>query len=512
MAAQAHDRLGLILGGKYRLDRIIGEGATASVYEATDVVSQHRFAIKVIKAAVLERSKTIAARFLREARVSSTVSHAAIVETIDAGRESDGSLYLVQELLEGENMSEAIARGDLAPKTIASIGVEVLEALAVIHEQGVIHRDLKPENIFLMKSPDGSVRPKILDFGLAKSLNELVELTRTGVLLGTPIYMSPEQAGGERDPDARTDLWSFGATLFHAFAGRPPFASFDLMTLLAELSTSRPPSLAALKPTLPASLVAVIDRALEPDVDARWSSARHMRDALAGTMPELDPLPEQQVFEERTAPNVLLPGSAHSTEMEGQDAFVPQKGLEPTHPAHEPGALPRSWRVPWLGITIVTGLVALTLAWISRPAPPPRPTAFLAPEVAAPPASSAIPEAPIASPPAHVGAPSTPITSSSAAVDLEPVRVDPSPEELSRPAAPSEPRAPRAAVRRADMRIKPKPQPPKRRLTKKLPAPATGGEASEPVAPVRALPAAKPAVEEEKKKPDGWDDPLRSYE
>ncbi|MCZ7684747.1 MAG: serine/threonine protein kinase [Sandaracinaceae bacterium] len=222
-----------------------------------------------------------AARFLREARAAAAIGHPAICDVIDAGQEPDGSLYLALELLEGRTLEAAIEGNDLRQDEIVKVGIQLLEGLAAAHDRGIVHRDIKPDNVFLTWDEQGELHVKLLDFGVAKNTKGGPEVfsTQQGVILGTPYYMSPEQAAG--DPvDARADVWSAGAVLFHALTGRPPFDEETYNRLIAKLLNQDPPRIREVRPDLPEWLATVVDGALRRDVSARWQSVRTMAESL----------------------------------------------------------------------------------------------------------------------------------------------------------------------------------------------------------------------------------------
>ncbi len=278
-ATLAAERVGGEIAGKYRIERLLGSGGMGSVYEAVHQFTQRRVAVKLMHP-TFARSKLAAERFLREARAPGSVGHPGIVEVLDGGRDDDGSLYLVLELLEGETLSEALESGAMSEPRLGAIVLELLDALGAAHDAGLVHRDIKPENVFL--TPAGSEQPqvKLLDFGVA-SLSEPGKpgLTVAGSVLGTPLYMSPEQALGHA-VDARSDLWSVGAVMYQALAGHPPFRGESMQALIVSISTQEHLPLGACKPALPVRLVAVVERALHKDPAQRWQSAAEMAEAL----------------------------------------------------------------------------------------------------------------------------------------------------------------------------------------------------------------------------------------
>lgn len=274
-------RVGACIADRYQLLRVIGRGGTATVYEAEHVVTQRRVAVKTIDASIALSVPTIAIRFLREARAAAQIRHPGLVDVLDAGQEEDGSLYLVLELLDGEDLGQALRNGHIDPLDVTDVVIEVLDALQAMHAEGFVHRDVKPANIFLARGLDGQRHVKLLDLGIAKQIagDAVQEITAHGVLLGTLHFMSPEQALGSVI-DARTDVWGVGATLFFAWAGRPPFTGKEPGALLRAVMDEPPPSVSALAPTIPEALAAVIDRTLERSSTRRHPSAEALRRTL----------------------------------------------------------------------------------------------------------------------------------------------------------------------------------------------------------------------------------------
>jgi len=280
MSTAAVARIGNTIAGKYRLNRLIGVGGIGAVYAAVHQFTGRHVALKLIDP-VVASYEGYAARFLREARAAAEIGHPAICDVLDAGQESDGSLYLALELLEGRTLDAAIEAGDLRFEELCRVGVQLLEGLAAAHDRGIVHRDIKPDNIFLRWDEAGELHVKLLDFGVAKNTKGGPDVftTQQGAILGTPYYMSPEQAAGDA-VDVRADVWSAGAVLFHAFTGRPPFDEDTYNKLMGKLLNQDPPRLRTIRPELPEWLATVVDGALERDLAARWQSARTMAETL----------------------------------------------------------------------------------------------------------------------------------------------------------------------------------------------------------------------------------------
>ena len=276
-------RVGKCVDERFDLDGLLGLGATGAVYSALDRESGDRVAIKLIHDG-LSRSPDIVRRFLREARTTSAIDHPAVIRVFGFGRDAEGHLYQVSELLRGEPLTAAVVDGSLTVEDTIAIGRALLSALEAAHGKNIVHRDVKPDNVFLSRDEHGSPWVKLLDFGIAKTFDsDETWDTVDGLVIGTPHYMSPEQCLGEV-VDARTDLWSLGAVLFHAVLGRPPFHADDLGQLLLEIVRERAPSMTELRPDLPTGFTTCVDRALEPSRSLRWQTARDMANAL--TAPE----------------------------------------------------------------------------------------------------------------------------------------------------------------------------------------------------------------------------------
>jgi eukaryotic-like serine/threonine-protein kinase len=278
--ALAEGRVGLVLCGKYLLERLVGVGGTAAVYAGRHVGVGSRVAVKVLHPH-MSLNADIHARFLREGVVANQVDDPGAVRVLDKDTADDGSAFLVMELLEGENL-ESLSRaqgGRLPPRVVAELARQLLGVLVAAHEKGIVHRDIKPENLFLTR--DGTL--KVLDFGIARLEGALglAAATRTGRTMGTPAFMAPEQAlGDQRAIDARTDLWAVGATMFTLLAGQFVHEGDRPEALLVH-SGSRPARpLESVAPEVPGPLANVVDRALAFDRQARWASAREMLAAL----------------------------------------------------------------------------------------------------------------------------------------------------------------------------------------------------------------------------------------
>ena len=281
---------GDVIGGKYEILRLVGRGGMGFVYEARHAALGRPLAIKFLRADVADERDVIE-RFFREARSAAAIAHPRIVDVFDVGWTDDGQLpWFAMELLEGRSLAEELnkagAKGMLAVRA-ASVACQVLDALEAAHAHRIIHRDLKPENVFLIRHGlEDDI--KVLDFGISKVIDK--RITVTGVILGTPAYMSPEQAKGSRDIDHRADIYAAGAMLFEMLAGQPPFQGSSYHQILLAIMTAERPTLLSLRPALHPSLAAVTERALAKDPGDRWPTAAAMRDALMEVVDSIDQL------------------------------------------------------------------------------------------------------------------------------------------------------------------------------------------------------------------------------
>ncbi|MFL5473030.1 MAG: protein kinase domain-containing protein [Gemmatimonadales bacterium] len=277
-------RLQSALPGNYRVERELGRGGMATVWLAQDLKHDRPVAIKVIHAELVQVLGD--ERFLREIRIAAHLQHPHILTLIDSGANpaagaTAGSLYYVMPYVEGETLRQRLAReGRLPPESTVRILKDVLDALIHAHRHGIVHRDLKPENIML-----ASRHALVMDFGVAKALAESQDyanetLTAMGLALGTPAYMSPEQAAGQANVDARSDLYAVGVLGYEMLSGKPPFTGPTPQAILASQVTQTPAALDQMRPELPPDLAGIIMRSLEKDPEHRWSSAEEMLSRL----------------------------------------------------------------------------------------------------------------------------------------------------------------------------------------------------------------------------------------
>ena len=276
MTESLHDRVVAAIGQHYELENEIGRGGMSVVYRARDIRLNRPVAIKVLPPE-LAHDQAIRARFTREAQTSAQLSHAHIVPIYDVG-ERDGVAYFVMALVPGANLATHLTRDPRQPlDEVRRILCEVTDALAYAHLRGVIHRDIKPDNILLDRLTG---RATVTDFGIAWAMETGARLTATGIAVGTPTYMSPEQAIGERELDGRSDIYSVGVLGYQMLTGRVPFEAGNAMALLLKHVTERPRPIADLRADAPRGLRETIERAMMKAPEDRWPTAAAMRDAL----------------------------------------------------------------------------------------------------------------------------------------------------------------------------------------------------------------------------------------
>jgi len=282
------DNLNDALAGRYLIERPLGEGGMATVYLAQDLRHNRQVALKVLKPELAEALG--AQRFLKEIEVTANLQHPHILPLYDSGN-ADGALFYVMPLMRGESLRERLARDkQLSVTETIQLVRQIVGALDFAHRQGVLHRDIKPENILIQ---DGEAL--LADFGIALSGSAESRMTGTGLSIGTVQYMSPEQAAGERDLTASTDIYSLGAVAYEMLAGAPPFTDPSARVMIAKLMSEPPQPLRTWRDDIPPAVDETILRALEKDPAARFSSAREFGDAL------LEPASSTSASRDRTA-------------------------------------------------------------------------------------------------------------------------------------------------------------------------------------------------------------------
>jgi serine/threonine-protein kinase len=338
---------GDVVADKYRVERLIGSGGMAWIFEATHLLLPQRVALKVLRIDTNADNTEALTRFRREARAAASVSGEATVRVLDVGTLACGAPFLVMEYLEGRDLERVIEEHACLPVTAAvDYVLQACEGLAETHAAGIVHRDLKPSNLFLTRTPDGSVRVKLLDFGISKFADPSMNghrVTGTREIVGSPVYMSPEQMRSSRRIDQRSDIWSMGVILYELLAqGRSPFAAPTLVEICARVLDHKPMTIGSIRRKVPRSLEAIVFRCLEKAPSRRFQTVADLAVALVRFGP---PDAQQRADRIRRIVEESRVGSAPAT-----------------------GQRPR-WRpmVPLAGGAAVVGVIALGFALGSRP-------------------------------------------------------------------------------------------------------------------------------------------------
>jgi serine/threonine protein kinase len=406
LKAQKDEMLGRVLEQRYEVRLPLGKGGMGTVYRALQIAVDREVAVKVVHAKLASDRQAVK-RFLREARLASRLSQPNIVNVYDFGQTEDGVLYLVMELLRGRTLATELGgQRRFSVKRTATIALQLCDALEAAHAQGIVHRDLKPGNIVILDDPPGRDLLKVLDFGLAKSLitDTTSQVTNTNAILGTPLYMSPEQVEGKQS-DQRSDLYSLGCILYELLAGTPPFVDTSVNLLLAKHLAEVP---APLPPHIPTAMRKTVEQMLAKRPEDRIQTAGEVRAAIqavvdgvaaARDMDSFDTTPDVRISSLLPADPALahtqtpLPGqvgplAAMTTPVPlGESAAAPRPSLPLDVPVHRP-------RWPYLVALVgLAGGIALAVklagrgggAPVAAATPDARPAALDAATAAAPP-------------------------------------------------------------------------------------------------------------------------------
>ncbi len=366
---------GDVLAGKYRVEKVLGQGAMGVVVAAQHVHLQQRVAIKFLTG---RATKELVGRFQREAQAASRLRNEHIARVIDFGELDSGLPYLVMEYLSGRDLQQVLkAEGPLPIHEAIGYILQVCEAMAEAHAAGIIHRDLKPSNLFLTTASDGSRMVKVLDFGIAKATGDPGEsdggmsLTKTEAVLGSPLYMSLEQVRSSRDVDARADIYAIGAILYQLLTGRVPYEAQTFPELILKLGTEEPPPPSAVRADIPAPLEQTILRCLERDRTRRFPNLGELAAALAPFA-----LDEHIGSAERALRTVDKAAGPGSTTLSPAAIRATRSSLTGTRTASSMSATtsgePRTGRLKTLGLAalaLVLGMVSVlvVVVLIARP-------------------------------------------------------------------------------------------------------------------------------------------------
>jgi len=413
---------GDVVDAKYRIERKLGQGGMGVVYAAEEIELARRVAIKVLLASGNEEA---IARFDREARAAAALASDHAVRIFGVGVLPAGRRYMVMEFLDGEDLGETLERsGPLPVAEALRVVCDACDAVEEAHSRGIIHRDLKPANLFYARRPSGNVTVKVLDFGISKALAETRDaaaLTSTSAVMGTPLYMSPEQLKETKSVDARTDIWALGATLYELVTGVPPFRGDSIPELHAAILVGELTPMAKLRPDVPPELDAVVARCLQKLPDDRFATARDLAGALRALPAAQNAHAPRPVTQSVTAP---LPRPADGAATKPLE-LTTNRALEAAGLARAPR---RHLAAGLLGAVAVFALGVGAKAIVNRPEPEPALTSRAddAVDERRPPsvASSAPPAAPLTVAPAPTEKPTA---------DARPVRQNAVPSRSSRP-------------------------------------------------------------------------------
>jgi len=468
---------GDVLAGKYRVERVLGVGGMGVVVAATHLELGQLVALKfLLPAAELNADAT--ARFLREARAAVRISSEHVARVTDVGRLENSSPYMVMEYLDGVDLGEHPKGAALPIENAVDFVLQACEAIAVAHALGIVHRDLKPANLFLTRRPDGSELIKVLDFGISKvvELNESnAALTKTSAVMGSPLYMSPEQMRSARNVDVRTDVWALGTILHELIAGTPPFGGETLGEVFAAVMTAEVTPLRALRPETPERLERLVQRSLAKDPTQRVANVAELAVGLAEFAPPRARalVARVQGVLERAGMSNTIPSADPMTDLGVAGAATARVAATDTSWSDQATrgnrSSKRSLAVGLAGLALFAVVGAAALHW-ARPKP------------ADSPASGTAPVAPVSIAPATISQPAVvvePLTSA-----LPPEASPPSPAPNAQPNASTAARpAPISAATRAPVSA------PRARTA----SPAVPATAATPLAPVAQPATAVPA-------------------
>ncbi len=376
-------RLSSTVGDKYRVVRFIAQGGMGQVYEAQHLFVRRRFAIKFLHRDLSQR-RDVLARFTQEARAAGALEHENIAAAVDFGVAGDGTPYIVMEYLDGIDLAQLLAsEGPQPSERAAELVLQAARGVQAAHAASLIHRDLKPQNLFLCRRTDGTDLVKLLDFGVAKLQTSEGTVTRTGAMLGTPAYMSPEQARGEATIDARSDIYALGVILYELLCGRTPHPGDSHNAVIHHIATQGIVPLTTERAAVPQGLVELVHRTLSASPELRPASAEELADALR-------PFGRRSVWPAANdAPVSAEPGVESTLLAVGESAKQPEQSFAGAllDSRERVGTRPRRGRALVIGLA-AAGLttVAVWSATRSTPTPPSDvPTVAARPSVEIPP-------------------------------------------------------------------------------------------------------------------------------
>jgi serine/threonine-protein kinase len=352
--------VGQVLDGKLRVDSVLGKGGMGAVYRVTHLRTHHQRALKVLHPHIRLHPEALA-RFLREATVSGQLKSPHVVETLDAGTLADGSYFVLMELLEGEPLDVLIDKGPLPPERIAHLLRQACTALSLAHERGIVHRDIKPDNLFVTRDANGTESVKILDFGIARFRQKsdvLGQVTGDNAILGTPLYMAPEQIGSASTVDGRADVYALGVVLYEALSGRKPYTAESFAELVAHIFDGKQTPLERTAPGLSPRAYEIVGKAMAKRPEDRYQTAAELGAALAE-------------LERPVAPRTksIAPEALAATAISAPAAPTPARPKIPETESRV--ALPsRSLGAAWVALYAALPVAGLAFLWWSSQSPP----------------------------------------------------------------------------------------------------------------------------------------------
>jgi eukaryotic-like serine/threonine-protein kinase len=362
---------GDLLAGKYRIAKILGIGGMGTVVAAHHIHLDEKVAIKVLLAEIVSNHEAIT-RFAREARAAAKIKSEHVARVIDVGSLESGAPYMVLEYLEGSDLEGVLAeRGGLQVEEAVEYVLQACEAIAEAHALGIVHRDLKPANLFCARRADGTVTIKVLDFGISKltsgSLSDQdMTITKTATMMGSPLYMSPEQLGSSRDVDARSDIWSLGVVLYELLAGTVPFSGASFSDLCVKIVTHPSPPIRGSKCQIPPSLERVIAKCLEKERQNRYANVAELAIDLAQFASVRGRFSVDRIVGVLRHPRI--PAGEHAVASPVGSSASENSGADTVNPWGRTKPAPASRNNKALGVTIsafflMSGAAAVALRW-----------------------------------------------------------------------------------------------------------------------------------------------------
>ena len=366
---------GDVLAGKFRIERVLGVGGMGMVVSAMHLQLEERIAIKFLLPEALSNAEAVA-RFGREARAAVKIKSEHVARVTDVGALETGAPYMVMELLRGQDLSQLLhAHGPLPVPLAAQYVLQACEALAEAHAIGIVHRDLKPANLFLTARADGSPCIKVLDFGISKLTTPLgsgsgsgsgsdMSMTRTQAVMGSPLYMSPEQMASARDVDQRSDIWAVGTVLYELVTARVPFEAETMPQLCAQILQNEPPPPRSIRPDLPEGIEQIIWRCLRKDRNQRYANVAELAADLASFAPDAGPRSAERISRVLSSSGALSVPPTSAKLLGGGATTGSSSAWGNTQ-------TPRRSRAVWFGLAgLAAAGVAAVVLWKATVAPP----------------------------------------------------------------------------------------------------------------------------------------------